>query len=141
MATEKLLPAGQMAESSKCWCGCEVLEPFSPDYSRCTRCQTLVIRNMPAADNLVPGDGESGFYGRDYYERYLPEHYGYPPITVRARQDLPERCAFWLQTLLKYRTPPASVLEIGCGHGGFVALLRAAGFDATGLEVNSWLVE
>jgi SAM-dependent methyltransferase len=43
--------------------------------------------------------------------------------------------------VLKYRLPPARTLELGCGHGGFVALMRWAGFDATGLELSPWLVE
>jgi predicted SAM-dependent methyltransferase len=33
------------------------------------------------------------------------------------------------------------VLELGCSHGGFVALLRWAGFDACGLEVSPWIVD
>jgi SAM-dependent methyltransferase len=36
--------------------------------------------------------------------------------------------------------PPARILEIGCAHGGFVALLRCAGFDAVGLELSPWVV-
>jgi len=31
-------------------------------------------------------------------------------------------------------------LEIGCAHGGFVAMLRQAGFDATGLELSPSIV-
>ncbi len=61
---------------------------------------------------------------------------GITNIELRARTDLPERCLHWLKTLLRYRQPPASVLELGCAHGGFVALARAAGFDATGLELS-----
>jgi 2-polyprenyl-3-methyl-5-hydroxy-6-metoxy-1,4-benzoquinol methylase len=33
------------------------------------------------------------------------------------------------------------VLEIGCATGGTLAALRAAGFDACGLDVSSWAVE
>lgn len=32
-------------------------------------------------------------------------------------------------------------LEIGCGHGGFVYLLRSLGFDASGLELSRWLAD
>ncbi|MGQ9532551.1 MAG: class I SAM-dependent methyltransferase, partial [Desulfotomaculales bacterium] len=59
---------------------------------------------------------------------------------MRARTDLPERCLYWLRTLLKYKLPPGRVLELGCGHGGFVALLRWAGFEAIGLELSPWVV-
>jgi glycosyltransferase involved in cell wall biosynthesis/SAM-dependent methyltransferase len=44
-----------------------------------------------------------------------------------------------LKTFLKYRLPPARILELGSAHGGFVALLRWAGFDATGLDLSPWL--
>jgi len=54
---------------------------------------------------------------------------------------LPERCLHWLQTLLTYRLPPARILEVGCAHGGFVALMRWAGFDALGLELSPWVVD
>jgi hypothetical protein len=39
--------------------------------------------------------------------------------------------------------PPAagSVARVGCAHDGFIALMRWAGFDATGLELSPWLVE
>src|SRR5208282_3199869 len=48
---------------------------------------------------------------------------------------------FWLRTLLKYKTPPGRVLELGSAHGGFVALLRWAGFDARGLELSPTVAE
>ncbi|HUK56514.1 MAG TPA: class I SAM-dependent methyltransferase, partial [Nitrospiria bacterium] len=37
--------------------------------------------------------------------------------------------------------PPAEILELGSGHGGFVALLRQCGFNATGLEISPWVVD
>ena len=54
---------------------------------------------------------------------------------------MPERCLHWLRTTLKYVPGPgARTLELGCGHGGFVAMQRWAGLDATGLELSPWLV-
>ncbi|MGD0201696.1 MAG: class I SAM-dependent methyltransferase, partial [Bryobacteraceae bacterium] len=95
---------------------------------------------MPAPETLVPAEGEEGFYGRQYYASYLPETCGHPSIADRARLDLSERCLFWLRTLLRYKPPPGWVLELGSAHGGFVALMKWAGFDAAGLEVSPWLV-
>jgi SAM-dependent methyltransferase len=54
---------------------------------------------------------------------------------------LNDRVPYWLRTLLKYCPPPASVLELGSAHGGFVAFLRRAGYNAIGLELSPWLVE
>ena len=83
----------------------------------------------------------SDFYGRSYYESHVIQDYGFPSLPERARSDLNERCMHWMRTVLKYRLPPARTLELGSAHGGFVALMRWAGFDATGLELSPWLVE
>jgi SAM-dependent methyltransferase len=130
-----------MPEPLACWCGKPGLEPFSPGYARCAACDTLVSLEMPDADiQHVAGD-EQGFYGREYWFSHQQRQLGLPTIVERARADLPERCLFWLRTLLRYRTPPARAVEVGSGHGGFAALLRWSGFDATGLEISPWVVE
>jgi SAM-dependent methyltransferase len=131
-------PAGPGAV---CWCGNAALEPFSPEYSRCPGCETLLSAEMPGPGISHVSDEERGFYGREYWFSYQERDLGHPNILTRARTDLPERCLYWLRTALRYRVPPARVLELGSGHGGFVALLRAAGFDATGLEVSPWVVD
>ena len=95
---------------------------------------------MPAASELTVARDEDAYYGRHYFDR-LSENYDQPSLDVRARTDMPERCVYWLRTLLKYKGPPARVLELGSAHGGFVALLRAAGYDATGLDLSPALVE
>lgn len=43
--------------------------------------------------------------------------------------------------MLKYRLPDARLLELGSAHGGFVALLGWAGYTATGLEINQWVID
>ncbi len=130
-----------MSSSSKCWCGNTDLKPFSTDYLRCCVCETLVLARMPAPETLRVINDECDFYGRQYYESYLHAHYQYPKLADRVRTDLPERCVHWLRALLKFKLPPASVLELGSAHGGFVAMMRWAGFAATGLELSPWLVE
>ena len=131
-----------MTKSSRiCWCGCRTLHPFSTDYLRCARCEALVVRELPAGDLAEITKEDSDLYGRNYYLRHLVEDYGLPDLETRLRMDLPERCLHWLNTLLKYKKPGAKVLELGCGHGGSVALYQAAGYDATGLELSPWLVD
>jgi SAM-dependent methyltransferase len=133
----------QMSQTLQCWCGNADLVAFSPAYLKCQICETLVLANMPDLDNLHLHviDDQHDFYGRGYYESHLTESYGYPGLAERARSDLPERCLHWLRTTLEYKLPPARVLELGSGTGGFVAMLRWAGFDATGLELSPWIVE
>ncbi len=129
-----------MSEHNICWCGNTNLLIFSPLYFKCTSCGTLVLRHWPEGDvTAVQDSGE--LYSQDYYLKHLPQEYGYPSLEVRARADLSERVLFWAKTLLSYKLPPAKILELGSAHGGFVAMLRLAGFDAVGLELSPWLVE
>ena len=96
---------------------------------------------MPGVDVTRVTDDSGDLYGKRYFTERNPEKYGFPDLKTRARTDLPERCSHWLRTILKYKVPPATVLELGAAHGGHVALLRWAGYDATGLELSPWLVE
>jgi 2-polyprenyl-3-methyl-5-hydroxy-6-metoxy-1,4-benzoquinol methylase len=111
-----------------CWCGHRVLEPYSDDYRVCRACGTLVSR-APAVE---------GLYSMEYWTERQTGHHGLPNIQDRARLDLPERCAHWLRRLLELRLPPGRVLDVGCAHGGYVALLGWAGFEAIGTEINPW---
>jgi 2-polyprenyl-3-methyl-5-hydroxy-6-metoxy-1,4-benzoquinol methylase len=124
-----------------CWCGNADVLDWSADYARCPRCETLVLRRMPAADVTAVARDEAGLYGRDYWFKHQEQDVGFPNITHRSRADLPERCVHWLRAALKYKLPPGRTLELGAAHGGFVALLRLAGFDATGLELSPWIAE
>src|SRR5436190_4324399 len=123
-----------------CWCGNAALVDFSDGYACCTECGTLVSRRGLGVEETRVRDDEHDFYGKQYWltrQRAL----GFPDIHERARRDLSERCLRWLGTLLTFRLPPARVLELGSGHGAFVALLCATGFDATGLELSPWVVD
>ena len=123
----------------RCWCGNSDLEPFSPAYRKCPACGTLVATRLAGPELARVGYDEQGFYGRDYWFTHQEKDLGSASIVSRARTDLPERCLHWLRALLKYRLPPASILELGSAHGGFVALLRWAGYAASGLELSPWV--
>src|SRR5581483_10733380 len=124
-----------------CWCGNADLVEFDREYLRCPRCETLVLRQMPREDVTAVGADEAGLYGKDYWFNHQEQDVGFPNITQRSRADLPERCVHWLRAVLKYKLPPARTLELGAAHGGFVAMLRLAGFDSTGLELSPWIAE
>ena len=130
-----------MASEPRCWCGSSHLKPFSPDYFVCGDCRTLVATGMPGSEIARVEDEERDFYGRRYWFEYQERELGNPDITLRARSDLPERCVYWLRTLLRYRLPPARTLDVGCGHGALVMLLSRAGYDAKGLELSPWVVD
>jgi len=125
-----------------CWCGADAPVEFEPRYSRCQACGTLVAQRLPEPLAAPAGaDAEPGFYGSGYWRAHQERDLGLPDIAQRARADLSGRCLHWLRVLLTHRLPPARVLDVGCGHGGFVALLRWAGFDASGLELSSWVID
>jgi SAM-dependent methyltransferase len=130
-----------MGDQPRCWCGSAELAAFSPDYLVCCDCRTLVAASMPGREIARVEDEERDFYGRRYWFEYQERELGNPDITVRARTDLPERCVYWLRTVLRYHPPPGRVLDVGCGHGAFVMLLARAGFEATGLELSPWVVD
>lgn len=124
---------------ANCWCGNSDLVAFTADYRRCTQCESLVVSKWPDPETFRVEDDERDFYGQQYHQKFVATAYGYPDLEERARADLPERCLHWLKALMKYLLPPATVLELGSGHGGFVALLSWAGFRAQGLELSPWL--
>lgn len=124
-----------------CWCGNSQLVEFSSEYSACLLCGTLVSQVGLSSGQATVENDESDFYGKEYWFSHQTESYGFPDIVQRSRQDLPERCLHWLQTLLTYKLPHAKVLELGSAHGGFVALMQWAGFEATGLELSPWIVD
>jgi 2-polyprenyl-3-methyl-5-hydroxy-6-metoxy-1,4-benzoquinol methylase len=124
-----------------CWCGADRLIKFSAEYFRCLDCNTLVSQAGLSHDQLQVKDDAIDFYGKQYWLEHQSKDLGYPDINQRARLDLPERCIHWLKTLLKYRLPPAKTLELGCAHGGFVALQNFIGYDAQGLELSHWVAE
>ena len=130
-----------MTSEPRCWCGSADLKPFSPEYFVCGDCRTLVATGMPGSEIARVEDEERDFYGRRYWFEYQERELGNPDITLRARSDLPERCVYWLRTLLRYRLPPARTLDVGCGHGALVMLLSRAGYDAQGLELSPWVVD
>ena len=99
------------------------------------------MAQMPGRDFVQVTDDERDFYGREYWFRHQEKDLGFANIKIRARTDLAERCLHWLRAVLKYKLPPGQVLELGSAHGGFVALLHWAGFDATGLELSPWVVQ
>jgi SAM-dependent methyltransferase len=125
---------------SPCWCGSnDYIPTVHPDYVECCFCGTARSKAMATTCDVAVEETESGLYGSSYWDRHQIE-LGSPKIEVRARRDMTERCLHWLGAFLRYRLPPASVLEIGCAHGGFVHLLGQVGFSAVGMEMSPGIV-
>lgn len=130
-----------MNENPFCWCGNLELIDFSPEYRKCPVCETLVSK-LPFPPHVLPViDDHCDFYGREYWFTHQEMDLNLPNIEARARTDLSERCLHWLRSILRFKLPPAHLLELGSAHGGFVALLRWAGYEATGLEMSPWIAD
>ncbi|MEO8597398.1 MAG: methyltransferase domain-containing protein [Candidatus Solibacter sp.] len=124
------------ARTAACWCGASESETFSPDYLRCKECLTLFLRQPPAEDFAQVDEFDQGFYGRDYWFSHQKD-LNLPSLEERSRADLSGRNVYWLSALLQHVSPGKRVLEFGCAHGSFVALMRQAGYQATGLEMSA----
>ena len=126
-----------------CWCGDYRQFHWSDEFNVCRVCGTLVSRAQLAPGALEVSRDSGELYSKDYWLQRQGEKYGLPPIQQRARHDLPERCVQWLKTLLTRKLPGPDVrtLELGCAHGGFVALMGWAGYQASGLEMSPWVVD
>lgn len=129
------------SEEIVCWCGNSHLEYFSDSYGRCTNCETLVWVGKDDFQPVNELEPEDGYYGRNYWFDHQVDDLDLPDIIARARKDLPERCLFWLRSLLKYRLPPSKSLELGSSHGGFVSLMQKVGYEAIGLELSPWIAD
>ncbi|WP_167358562.1 class I SAM-dependent methyltransferase [Rhizobium aethiopicum] len=107
----------------------------------CAECGTLISMVGLSDDELKVDDDDGAFYGKQYWLEHQSKDLGFPNIFERARKDLLDRNLHWLRTLLKYKAPPSAVLELGCSHGSYVALLRQSGYDAVGIEMSPWVVD
>lgn len=123
-----------------CWCGNTDLHSFGPDYSECRECGTVVYPEDMALEQFLVRDDDTDYYGKKYWLEHQQKDLGSGDIHARARSDITERNLHWLKAMLKYHLPPAKVMELGCSHGSFIALLRQAGYDASGLEMSPWVV-
>lgn len=124
-----------------CWCGSNDLLGFSEEYRKCTLCGTLVSIKGLSPDKLIVQNDETDFYGKQYWLNHQNQDLGFPDIYSRARNDLTERNLHWLKTLLKYKLPPAKIMEMGCSHGSFVGLTKLAGYQSLGMEMSPWVVK
>lgn len=124
-----------------CWCGNAEYLSFGPNYGKCRACATLVCVEDKPHEQFLVRDDDVDFYGKKYWLNHQSADLGFPDIHARARSDITERNLHWLKTLLKYRLPPAKVLELGCSHGSFIALLHQAGYAPSGVEMSPWVVD
>ncbi len=105
------------------------------NYFRCSECGTFAIRVFPDKATLYQT------YEKKYWQA-LPKAFGYPTIQERAETDFHDRIPVWYKVLELFAPPPARILEIGCGHGGFLAYARDHGYnEVVGIEPDPEVAE
>ncbi len=115
----------------QCWCHGPLVNSVHPAYHVCSVCGTLVSKIPTTSEGLEK------FYSLNSYWHKLVKHKMYPPIEVRAVSDFGDRIPYWLSLVSCYSQDPKSMLEIGCAHGGFLALCRQQGIETVvGIEVD-----
>jgi len=78
------------------------------------------------------------FYTKDYFDgsseySYFDErkYFSFCEYVWKAR----------LETIKKFKPPPARFLDIGCSFGGFIKTAIKEGYDAEGIDISSYVVE
>ena len=126
---------------TKCWCGDTELLDYSTDYRICASCHTLVNIKEFSPDIYSVTDEQNDLYGINYWEEGFLELAGVSSLPELHNLYMSKRCSYWLQTLLSYVLPPASVAEIGCGLGQMPYMVKTAGFTQVGVELSPKVCE
>lgn len=99
----------------------------SAELVRCVRCRTEWVSPQPSDERLAQ------IYGPDYYEPWaLEDPSGPDAMKRRTFEPLLEVCAI---------NPGASVLDVGCATGSFLAFAHEHGHKVFGVDLNPHAIE
>ncbi len=96
------------------------------DLVRCISCDLVFVRNPPETSNL--SDLYNGALDDGYHDDAREEG----SVAANRLADVARQHLGFVQTVIR----SGQILDIGCATGDFVAVARAAGFDASGLDVS-----
>lgn len=109
-------------------CPCGAVEPVaevfatpSRQYVRCPTCDLVFLHPRPTRESV-----------EGYFREVYDGDYG----AVEASDDRQPVYQSVLKHVALYRSPPGSVLDVGCGDGGFLLLCRQAGWNCSGIELS-----
>jgi SAM-dependent methyltransferase len=97
------------------------------DIWECSNCQLRFTQNIPVQEEIGP------YYNSDTYISHSETNKG---LTNKLYLFVRNRTMMRKQALLQRYTKLAkgNLLDVGCGAGSFMETMKAAGWDATGLE-------
>ena len=121
---------------SKCWCNNTQFLPYAKEYDRCGSCDTLVNRRDFTEAIYDIKNEDTDLYGLNYWQEHFLKLAKVPTLADLHDIYLTGRCLYWLQCLMTYALPPASVMEIGCGVGQMPYITKQAGYKQLGVELS-----
>lgn len=112
--------------ASGCPCGAigpavEVFHTSTRRYVRCQTCDLVFLHPRPIRKTV-----------EDYFRETYDGDYG----AVEASDDRQPVFQSVLKHLSLYRSPPGTLLDVGCGDGEFLMLCREVGWNCSGLELS-----
>ena len=125
--------------SLSCWCGEIRLVPYAENYCLCCSCKSLVSSYYAGGSKEHVTEVLADFYDTRYWQQKMLSIYagmGISSLDAIISLHYHERAAYWARAILKYRQPPASFLEIGCGMGTLAFLGRQLGFEVCATEMD-----
>ncbi|GKS63094.1 SAM-dependent methyltransferase [Nitrospira sp.] len=116
----------QQAVGIRCPCGAgkplaEAFHTPTRRYVRCPACDLVFRDPRPTRGSL-----------EEYFQEAYDGDYG----EVEASDDRQPVFQSVLRHLSSYRSPPGTLLDIGCGDGEFLVLCREAGWHCSGIELS-----
>ena len=109
-----------------CPCGtaeqvAEVFRTSTRRYVRCSICDLVFLHPRPTRESI---------------ENYFQEDYDADYGEVEASEDRQPVFQSVVRHLSFHRSPPGTLLDIGCGDGEFLVLCRQAGWNGSGIELS-----
>lgn len=135
MPTTQQLPSLFPPFLASCWCGSISFTHYSHShphaqipgsYIQCTSCGTVIQSVRLTSLDIL------NFYKTGFYHTKFKEKQGQPKYSDRFKHDV----EIGKKRLAEYSLPVgSSILDVGCGNGGFLFAAKSAGYPAVGQDI------